>query len=85
VELLEPAPTERLPPEAHTERMPLDARAGELIEELEAVERERVLDALARCAGNQTKAARLLGMSRGTFIARLDAYGITRPRKPSTP
>jgi two-component system response regulator AtoC len=44
-------------------------------------ERVRILDALERSAGNQTRAARLLGMSRGTLIARLDELGLPRPRK----
>ena len=43
-------------------------------------ERQRILDALEKCAGNQTRAARLLGISRNTLLARLDAYGINRPR-----
>jgi two-component system response regulator AtoC len=46
-------------------------------------ERQRILDALDKCAGNQTRAARLLGISRNTLLARLDAYGINRPRKPT--
>jgi DNA-binding NtrC family response regulator len=54
-----------------------------LQERLDTLERERIVDALARCSGNQTRAARLLGISRGTLIARLDSYGISRPRKPS--
>jgi two-component system, NtrC family, response regulator AtoC len=43
--------------------------------------RQRILDALARCAGNQTQAARLLGISRNTLMARLELYGLPRPRK----
>ena len=49
--------------------------------ELEALERQRIVDALERCVWNQTKAAQLLGMSRGVLMARLDQYGIARPRK----
>lgn len=55
-------------------------RAG-LKNELVDVERQRILDALDRCAGNQTRAAKLLGLPRRTLIARIDAYGIPRPRK----
>ncbi|XXY45786.1 sigma 54-interacting transcriptional regulator [Sorangium sp. So ce269] len=55
--------------------------AGDLRSELDAIERRRIVDALEQCAGNQTQAAALLGMPRRTFVARLDAYGIPRPRK----
>jgi DNA-binding NtrC family response regulator len=47
-----------------------------------AAERQRILDALAKHAGNQTRAAESLGMPRRTFITKLDAYGIARPQKP---
>jgi len=45
-------------------------------------ERARILAALAACAGNQSRAARQLGISRKVLIARLDRYGVARPRKP---
>jgi two-component system, NtrC family, response regulator AtoC len=45
------------------------------------VEKQRVLDALAEAGGNQKRAAELLGVSRGTLLSRLDAFGIPRPRK----
>jgi two-component system response regulator AtoC len=51
-------------------------------EELARIEKERILDALARTAGNQTRAAELLGMPRRTLVKRLAEYGIARPRVP---
>jgi DNA-binding NtrC family response regulator len=44
-------------------------------------ERKRILDALEQCGGNQTRAAKLLGMSRGTLVNRLNAINVPRPRK----
>jgi transcriptional regulator with GAF, ATPase, and Fis domain len=44
-------------------------------------ERERILAVLAECGGNQSRAAKVLGISRTTLVARLDDYGIPRPRK----
>ena len=44
-------------------------------------ERARVLDALVRAGGNQTEAAKLLGVSRRTLINRVMQYDLPRPRK----
>jgi DNA-binding NtrC family response regulator len=44
-------------------------------------ERTRIIRALERCAGNQTHAARLLGVSRRTLISRIERYDLPRPRK----
>jgi DNA-binding NtrC family response regulator len=46
-----------------------------------APERDRLVNALRRAGGNQSLAAKALGISRGTLLARLDAFGIPRPRK----
>jgi two-component system, NtrC family, response regulator AtoC len=56
---------------------------GDLRESLDAEEKRRILAALAACDGNQTKAAEQLGMPRRTFVARLQQYGLTKPRKSS--
>jgi two-component system, NtrC family, response regulator AtoC len=45
-------------------------------------ERTRILAALAACGGNQSRAARQLGISRKVLIARLDRYRVARPRRP---
>ncbi len=58
-----------------------DAGPASLRDEIDALERQRILDALERCAGNQTKAAQMLGMSRGTLVSRLAQYNVPRPRK----
>jgi two-component system, NtrC family, response regulator AtoC len=52
-----------------------------LREQIATIERERMLEALTRCGGNQTRAAKMLGISRGTLIARLASFDIPRPRK----
>lgn len=49
--------------------------------ELEQLERERILACLQECGGNQSRAAELLGITRRVLMARMDAYGISRPRK----
>lgn len=44
-------------------------------------ERSRILHALQQCAGNQTRAAKLLGISRKTLGVKMDTFGIARPQK----
>jgi DNA-binding NtrC family response regulator len=60
----------------------LEAPGEDLDGEIAALERDRILEMLERCGGNQSEAARRLGMSRSKLIARLDRYGAPRPRKP---
>jgi DNA-binding NtrC family response regulator len=47
-------------------------------------ERARISAALASCAGNQTRAAAMLGMARRTLVKKLARYNLPRPRKSST-
>jgi two-component system response regulator AtoC len=44
-------------------------------------ERQQILDALEACRGNQTHAAKLLGVSRRTLINKLEKFAVPRPRK----
>ena len=47
----------------------------------EAQERARIIEALEACAGNQTRAAQRLGISRATMTVKLALHRIPRPRK----
>ena len=44
-------------------------------------ERDRIVAALDECAGNQTHAAKKLGISRATLVTKLAVYRVPRPRK----
>jgi two-component system, NtrC family, response regulator AtoC len=44
-------------------------------------ERDRIVRVLAECVGNQTRAAKRLGISRSSLIEKLELYQIPRPRK----
>ncbi|HEX9296342.1 MAG TPA: sigma 54-interacting transcriptional regulator [Polyangiaceae bacterium] len=52
---------------------PRDARSD--------AERQKIVRALEMFVGNQTRAAAYLGIPRRTFVAKLAAHGIPRPRK----
>ena len=49
-------------------------------ERQQETERQAIVEALARCGGNQSRAAELLNMPRRTFCNRLKEFGIRRPR-----
>jgi two-component system response regulator AtoC len=76
-----PSPAASVAPPPSAAPPPLAPPAGPLRHEIEALERQRIVDALEQSAGNQTQAATLLGMPRRTLVAKLVAYNIPRPRK----
>jgi transcriptional regulator with PAS, ATPase and Fis domain len=59
---------------------PLEA-TGSAPPRADTAERQRIAAALEQCAGNQTRAAVLLGISRRTLVTRLAEYNLPRPRK----
>jgi DNA-binding NtrC family response regulator len=56
--------------------------APSLQAEMKSIERDRILEALERCDGNQSEAARQLGMPRRTLVSRLTELGLTRRQTP---
>jgi transcriptional regulator with GAF, ATPase, and Fis domain len=66
--------------ETVTMRLPVRPRAPELKGKLEEFERAQILEALAKTSGNQTRAAKLLGIARRTLIKKMVRYEIERPR-----
>ncbi len=73
-----PAGRPTLPPPDAEETGPW---ASPLKSGMEQAERDLILKALEQCAGNQTQAAKLLGISRRTLVSRLEQYQLPRPRK----
>lgn len=67
--------------QAAVTQAPAENSEQALEQQLRDLERQRIVKALDEAAGNQTQAARALGISRGTLIKRLDQYDIPRPRK----
>ena len=78
-----PPPRPPVPP-VFTAGAPPPARAS-LKEETDRFEYERIVEALQRFQGNQSRAAEALGMTRRALIVRLDRLRIPRPRKADVP
>ena len=68
---------------AHQPERPtaVGGETGRVLSNAQEDERQRIIDALGACAGNQSRAAKVLGIPRRTFVAKLDLYRIPRPKK----
>jgi two-component system response regulator AtoC len=64
----------------HDERS-RSTRSSRAAQTPDSAERARVIAALEQCGGNQTRAARLLGISRSALVHRLDRFRLPRPKK----
>ena len=63
--------------------IPVGPATPELKGKVEEFERAQILEALTKTTGNQTRAAKLLGIARRTLIKKMVRYGIERPRAES--
>ena len=82
--LLADGGAEILPAHLPLEKMSLRVAApasSTLESSVQEHERRRIAEALALHGGNQTRAAQALGIARSTLLQRMDAFGLTRPRK----
>jgi len=69
-------------PVGSSARLVLDAGSTTLQAEVKALERDRIVETLERCQGNQSEAARQLGMPRRTLVSRIKELGLTRRPAP---
>jgi DNA-binding NtrC family response regulator len=74
-------PIERISHETIPPMYPTRPSDQSLASEVAELERKRIVETLERFGGNQTAAARALGMSRTTLIARMEEFALRRPRK----
>jgi DNA-binding NtrC family response regulator len=73
-----------LPDKLRARAAPSAPAAGEppsLLAEIAELEKKRIVEALDRCAGNQTRAAEALGITRRQLLLRIEALDLPRPRK----
>ncbi len=73
-------PLERLRGTFHQTTKPMPFASRSSAPELDE-EHRKIVAALEACAGNQTHAARMLGISRRALINKIEKFGVTRPRK----
>jgi len=85
------APVSKLsePPSVTAERQTYPGGIEDALVDLYGIdpgrERARILTALAECRGNQTQAAKMLGVSRRTLVTKLGQLALPRPRKKPRP
>jgi two-component system, NtrC family, response regulator AtoC len=59
---------------------PAESDSLEFLDEGQRAERASIVKALEQCGGNQTRAAKALGMSRTTLVTKMRVYRVPRPR-----
>ncbi|MGO8970531.1 MAG: sigma 54-interacting transcriptional regulator [Myxococcaceae bacterium] len=80
----EQLPVERLRNTVYPKAEVPSAAGAETLVAVGSEAEQRLLAALAECGGNQTRAARRLGISRRTLVTRLNELGVPRPLKAKT-
>ena len=75
-----PAVDPKTAPAPRFEAVTLD-EPEELRQRAEEAERRKILDALEQCAGNQTRAAEVLGITRRVLVRKLEKFNLPRPRR----
>ncbi len=75
------APPATPPPAVGSVAQDADIVDLDFAREARTAERKRIIDAMRRTAGNQSQAAKLLGISRRTLLSKLDVHNLPRPRK----
>ena len=78
---LPPKMADASPPVTAAEAASTSDPRAKLLHEIEGLERARIVEALVKCANNQTQAAEMLGISRRTLVTRLGQYDLPRPRR----
>ena len=73
-----------LPASIYSGSRPSTRRTRRSAMDMKAIERRELVDALEKTGGNQSQAARLLGVSRVTVWNRMKRYGIRAKRQVST-
>ncbi|MCA9672848.1 MAG: sigma-54-dependent Fis family transcriptional regulator [Myxococcales bacterium] len=71
---------EHLPEQVHQRSESRDPMKVAL-SRIQELEKQSIIDALERCGGNQSRAAKLLRWSRRKLCYKMDYYGLARPRK----